>query len=456
MRRYLTFLVSALLLFSFAARAADPLCSEYQYGDAGWFKTKEEACDAWASKTQGTQGNNPTFNFRNWRHSISPGVGSPCTLGWDFSYVGTSDWSSTGMSSGHVQTRQVVCEVCKPGPKGSVNVTVGYHATPSTNIKLNPFVKVDPFFKQLEKDQGGTMCYQGCKVGVPFPDEGAEYWISQVAGPNGLYRSSATIDIQGTSQQCSEATPDAATSTATPPACPGATGTVNGATVCLPSTTDTTPGTAPTDAIRGNPSAGPTDPSKPTSERAPGPGGAGNGSGTGGASNGGAASGGPATGSNNTPGGKGCNDGTKSPTPACSGKGELDADGNTDKPEEGKEQAACGAPGQPKCRIDETGTPGEVGGDKYDSKLDAYKNDSKDAADQIKGSGTGIYDSWTSLFVAPPLASCEGFEFPAHAGQSMGTVDPCNVVDGIRTAMAYLWAIGGFWLCLGWVKQANT
>ena len=59
------------------------------------------------------------------------------------------------------------------------------------------------------------------------------------------------------------------------------------------------------------------------------------------------------------------------------------------------------------------------------------------------------------LFSAPPLATCEGFDLPAHAGQSMGTIDPCNVVDGIRTAMAYIWAIAAFWLCLGWVKSAN-
>lgn len=346
------------------------------------------------------------------------------------------------------------CEGCKAGTKKTVNLTAGYHATPSTNAKLNPLIKADSFVKQLQKDRGATMCYQGCKVGVP-PGEDGDFWISQVAGTNGLYRSSVNVETNSTSQTCSEASPDAVTPTSTPPACPGTTGAVNGAVVCLPSVSDSGVDLGG-EAKRGNPTAGAVPSGKTDKELGEGPGGAGNGTGTGNSSNGGGPSGGPATGSNNGAGGKGCNDGSKSPTPACSGKGTTDADGTTTKPATGKEQAACGAPGQPKCGIDETGTPGEVGGDKYDSKLDAYKNDSKDAADQIKGSGDGIYNSWVDLFAAPSLASCEGFEMPAVDGQSIGTIDPCATVEGIRTAMAYLWALSGFWLCLGWVKAANT
>ena len=451
-------LILLLTLFSFAVHAADPLCKEYQFVNAGWFKTPQEACDAWASKAQVSQ-ITPAFQFRNWVHSLSgSGASATCYLQWDYAYLGSSTWMVTGMGSGSVQVREVVCEeVCKPGPKGSVNVTVGYHATPSTNIKLNPLVKADPFFKQLEKDRGGTMCYQGCKVGVHLPDEGADWWVSQVAGPNGLYRSSATIDIQGTSQQCSEAIPDAVTSTATPPACPGATSNVNGATVCLPSTTDTTPGTAPTDAIRGNPSAGPTDPSKPTSERAPGPGGAGNGSGTGGASNGGGASGGPATGSNNTPGGKGCNDGSKSPELPCSGKGELDADGTTDKPGEDKEQQACGAPGQPKCRIDETGTPD--GKDAFNSakeKLDSEFDKLTTELEKIK-SPDGKDTSWGVMPTWIQTGACSPWNLgtlPIIDRQI--TIDICAIKPYVDGVMNFLWALGTFFAVISMVFRVTT
>ena len=356
-----------------------------------------------------------------------------------------------------IQSADGECEnTCTRIEGKKTNITIGYHATPSDNLKLNPATKYDPFFKQLMTEGGGTTCIAGCEHFMYKPGADTKTWVSQVAGTNGLYRSSADVSATQFATPCGGAPAEGASPSAPIPECNGVLGQVNGATVCLPRNTDTGVdlGGLP-DATRGNPPAGEVPPGKDDKERAPGPGGAGNGSGTGGASNGGGASGGPATGSNNKPGGKGCNDGSKTPELPCSGKGELDADGNTDKPEDGKEQAACGAPGQPKCRIDESGTPGSVGDDKYLSKLDPYKSDSEAAREQIKSVGTGIFEPWAMLFSAPPLATCEGFDLPSRDGQSMGTIDPCNVVDGIRTAMAYIWAIAAFWLCLGWVKSAN-
>ncbi len=454
MRRYLTFLVSALLLFSFAVHAAAPLCKEYQFGNAGWFKTLREACDAWAGIRQ-SQFNPGPVSYKNFSHYLTGG-GSFCTLQYDYLITGGT-WQMTGVSSGDHVYRNVVCEeVCKRIEGKKTNITIGYHATPSDNLKLNPATKYDPFFKQLMTEGGGTTCIAGCEHFMYKPGADTKTWVSQVAGTNGLYRSSADVSATQFATPCGGAPAEGASPSAPIPECNGVLGDVNGATVCLPRNTDTGVdlGGLP-DATRGNPPAGEVPPGKDDKERAPGPGGAGNGSGTGGASNGGGASGGPATGSNNKPGGKGCNDGSKSPELPCSGKGELDADGNTDKPEDGKEQAACGAPGQPKCRIDESGTPGSVGDDKYLSTLDPYKSDSDAAREQIKSVGTGIFEPWAMLFSAPPLATCEGFDLPSRDGQSMGTIDPCNVVDGIRTAMAYIWAIAAFWLCLGWVKSAN-
>lgn len=448
------FAVVALSAFS-ASYAADPVCYEYQLiskqTEEPWFPTAQAACD---SKTYPPPGRNWRYDSRSVSGSAEDGT-LYCTLKFKFD---NGAWTNEQLSGDQIMRRQKAScgQVCERIEGKKINITIGYHATPSDNLKLNPATKYDPFFKQLMTEGGGTTCIAGCEHFMYKPGADTNTWVSQVAGTNGLYRSSADVSATQFATPCGGAPAEGASPSAPIPECNGVLGDVNGATVCLPRNTDTGVdlGGLP-DATRGNPPAGEVPPGKDDKERAPGPGGAGNGSGTGGASNGGGASGGPATGSNNKPGGKGCNDGSKSPGLPCSGKGELDADGNTDKPEDGKEQAACGAPGQPKCRIDESGTPGSVGDDKYLSKLDPYKSDSDSAREQIKSVGTGIFEPWAMLFSAPPLATCEGFDLPAHAGQSMGTIDPCSVVDGIRAAMAYIWAIAAFWLCLGWVKSAN-
>lgn len=442
--RGLAFLFAAL---SLPLHAADQ-CFEY-LGAPGsqWVPSATSACNTWIPSLNAATNGAYTYVFI--RLNGAPGDHS-CT------FEGTHSSGGKQGAGRAIQARACQPKVCERIEGKKTNITIGYHATPSDNLKLNPATKYDPFFKRLMTEGGGTTCIAGCEHFMYKPGADTKTWVSQVAGTNGLYRSSADVSATQFATPCGGAPAEGASPSAPIPECNGALGQVNGATVCLPRNTDTGVdlGGLP-DATRGNPPAGEVPPGKGDKERAPGPGGAGNGSGTGGASNGGGASGGPATGSNNKPGGKGCNDGSKSPELPCSGKGDLDADGNTDKPEDGKEQAACGAPGQPKCRIDESGTPGSVGDDKYLSKLDPYKSDSEAAREQIKSVGTGIFEPWSMLFSAPPLATCEGFDLPAHAGQSMGAIDPCNVVDGIRTAMAYIWAIAAFWLCLGWVKSAN-
>lgn len=423
--------------------AADD-CLNYRVGDSGpWHSTKSAACSAAsAGKTYTGQ-------------TASVVSSDPlCVL----SVKADGPYPPQEQQFGYDQKAVVCPEPCQAGSKKTINFTTGYHATPATNTALNPFIIVDPFYRQLQKDKGATMCYQGCKVGVP-PNDSDVGWISQVAGPNGLYRSSVDIETQSTSQTCtvdpnSDASKSASTGTA-PPTCPGSLGTVNGATVCLPSVAD-----AGIDGggevTRGNPPAGPKDETKSPSERAKGPGGTGNGAAPNG-SNGGGPTGGPASGPNNGSSRTGCNDGSKAPAPPCSGKGTNDQDGTVTKPATGKEQAACGAPGQPKCGIDETGTPEKVGDDKYNSKLDQYKTDSKNAGDQIKGEGDGVFSSYTTFFAAPALQACEPVELPAVAGVSLGSISKqCDVVEGVRSVMAYIWALVAMWVCLGWVKRATN
>lgn len=123
-----------------------------------------------------------------------------------------------------------------------------------------------------------------------------------------------------------------------------------------------------------------------------------------------------------------------------------------EKPTEFK---TCGLPGTPACKIDETGTPPEVEETRYDSKLEPYKQ-KRDADLQTMG-GTQdkpFFQGWNTFFSAPPVVECVPITLPEFGGQSMGAINPCGTVNGVRYVMAYIWALGGFWLCLGMVKRA--
>lgn len=448
MRRLLT-LSFALLMTVITAHAVEPICNEYRYADGPWKPTKQQACDAFAAMKLSRINAQPGHS---WSMQGSPSLsGNMCGFTAVLNVaVGALNPGQLSYEQGALETKTVVCEeVCKRIEGKKTNITIGYHATPSDNLKLNPATKYDPFFKQLMTEGGGTTCIAGCEHFMYKPGADTKTWVSQVAGTNGLYRSSADVSSTQFATPCGGAPAEGASPSAPIPECNGALGDVNGATVCLPRNTDTGVdlGGLP-DATRGNPPAGEVPPGKDDKERAPGPGGAGNGSGTGGASNGGGASGGPATGSNNKPGGKGCNDGSKSPELPCSGKGELDADGTTDKPGEDKEQQACGAPGQPKCRIDETGTPdGKNALDKSGSDIDQGKDSwiSEIAKWQEK-----TWDDFTWTFQLPsgctPL-SLEGFEM---------TLDVCQFQPMIHDIMSVLWAAAAVFGCMTLVFRTNA
>ena len=427
------------LFFIFAGVSHAATCLEYTVSATSWYPTKEAACSA-ADIGQDSD--------EYWTYTVSGAtvVGEMCQYQETECRTGGGQCYGPTTKFAHIITRDRVCEdVCTAGKKQTLNFTVGYHATPATNTALNPFVIVDPFYKRLQADKGASICYQGCKIGVPSNDSDVG-WISQVAGPNGLYRSSVDIVTQSTSQQCS-VDPNADESKSlspgtAPPTCPGSLGTVNGATVCLPSIAD-----AGIDgggeARRGNPSAGPKDETKSPSERAKGPGGDGNGSSPTG-SNGGGPTGGPATGTNNGSTGKGCNDGSKSPTPACSGKGTNDQDG-TKPTTPGKEQANCGAPGQAKCAIDETGTPdGKSAFDKGNKARDEAWDKHKTEFDKMmtgddEDTKWGVMPSWIRT------GACN----PWHLGtlpviNAQITIDICPIKAVVDAVMGFLWALGTF------------
>ncbi|MFS2101815.1 hypothetical protein ACCC97_25665 [Variovorax sp. Varisp85] len=72
-----------------------------------------------------------------------------------------------------------------------------------------------------------------------------------------------------------------------------------------------------------------------------------------------------------------------------------------------------------------------------------------------KAAGTadkGFFEPVRSMFWAPPVAACETFDLPQQVGGLK--LDACGVVDGVRNAMALVWAGAGLFLCFGMIKRS--
>lgn len=312
----------------------------------------------------------------------------------------------------------------KSGQDSIVNFTVGYARTPDS-ADLDIVGPVNQF------PASGELCYQGCKVGASIGGPGVTAWRSQTPTAQGLYRLSMDLPAVQLGTAC---TADGGSSAPLrpdlpSPTCPGFVGEINGKPGCYGtagSPVNVVPADRPPVApVAGNPAAG----QKPASGEGSGTGSAGRTPTTG---NGGNA-GGPASAAVGGAGG---------------GAGGTAASGAGTKPtEDGKEQVACGAPGQPKCGIDEGGTPkdytGKDGLTEWKAAVDSNRA-------QIKDSGGGVFDGFAVFFSAPPVAACSSFALP----NDYGSLDPCPVVDGVRGVMGYIWALGALFLCIGWIREA--
>ncbi|MGY8587893.1 hypothetical protein QRO08_06365 [Paracidovorax citrulli] len=270
-----------------------------------------------------------------------------------------------------------------------------------------------------------SICNEGCKYAVLGNEQA---YRSQVPSAQGLYRLSSDVSVIQTDQQCVADATTTAVSPQTPDKpCPGQLGELDGKPYCAVAPGDTgvqpagPPGKEADD--KGNPSAG----TKPSSGEGSGTGGVGRTPSQGSGGNAGGPAGAAFGGSGNKPGDK--------------------PDGTTNKPGDGKEQAACGAPGQPKCAIDETGTP-KVSPNEYDKAVDQYKIDMDAIRAKVAGTEDKSYfEGWKSMWFAPAVAACQPFALPSVLGVSLA-IDPCAVVEGIRYFMAYVWAIVGLAICV--------
>lgn len=352
---------------------------------------------------------------------------------------------ANGFSESGGQCSQNQCGA-QTGKTGILSWTEGYTLTPDEGDRKTVGGYNAP-------PSNGEICQSGCMVSAQTSGAGVEYFVSQQPTAQGLYRRSADFPTVGLGTPCTASDSAANSPVAPEPQCPGTVGQVGNKTACLSTPSKPVPtGDAPATSkppIAGNPAAGP----KPESGAGSGNGSAGRtpDAGTGGNAGGSASAavGGKGGGAGGTAAGTGTGTGTGSGTTGGNSSGSVA------KGPEGTEQAACGAPGQPVCavKVDENGTP-QVG-DTFktaNEAVDKGKTDTDQLREKAAGKDDkGFFEPFKDLFLTPPMAACEAIALPDRIGMS---IDPCPVVDGVRSVMAWIWAAGGLWLCFGMIKRS--
>lgn len=123
-------------------------------------------------------------------------------------------------------------------------------------------------------------------------------------------------------------------------------------------------------------------------------------------------------------------------------------------PQEAK--PTCGLPDTPACKIDETGTLAPVAADKFHPDIESYKTDREAALVTISGTADKpFFSGWDIFWSAPPVVECVPYVLPPGPGMasSMGSINPCPVVDGMRYIMGLLWAVTALFMSVGMVRK---
>lgn len=276
-------------------------------------------------------------------------------------------------------------------------------------------------------------CVDGCRASFAQGQEPTGY-RSESPSSQGLYRISADYSMVQGGFACTPGPEDAPFDPKQPNMqCPGYVGEVNGKTVCVgnadkpipPSEKPSVKDKTGKGEEKGNPKAG----QKP---------GSGEGSGNGGSGRT------PSTGTGGNDGGPRGGGGTGGGT---GGEGEGDED-----------KKGCGLPGQPKCAIDETGTPdGKSAYGELNGKLDGLDAQRKTGTDKIMGTGdkdTGWGTSW-SWFAHGQCRPINLGTLPIGTGVEM-RIDICHIVPYTNLVLNFLWAVGTFIAILSMVFRVTT
>lgn len=426
---YLLFSGSAFA--SFAASGG----TEYQYGDT-WFSTRGAACTAAIPPT------NDYYRYAlNGASSESDCIMNEIFLGNGtvnrYFYItfmtrsGGCPANSTGsttctcnagfVESGNTCVPHVNTCNAKVGQISFVNRTFMYTRSSSPN-DLAAIGPVTP------AASGQTFCNGGCVSTIGAFDSttlGVKLWISQVPTAQGLFRQSIDVPVTVTGAECTASTgnSDAPNNpSSTPPPCPGYVGEVNGVKGCY-GTADkpviSTQASAPGAAVStGNPAAG----TRPSS---------GEGSGSDGAGRT------PSAGSGGPDGG---------PSSAVSpSNGGSNPSGTISKPSDTtREQQNCGAPGQAKCTIDESGTPDGKGA--FDSAGSGLDNARATQKTGIDGAANISAPSWSFGFTLP--SGCQ--PFPVFRGV---VLNMCAYQPVIHDLMSLVWAAATVFCIIGMVGR---
>ncbi len=419
LRRFLVFLVAFSSLFAWAA-CTQYLVDVYGFPARPWAISEEAACSAINGASKAGSGDLVSTTISGAR------VTHPRVCTYTSTALYKNGQSTVGETTAIILYKTVEdCDTecgSKLGQEFTLNWTLGYTRTP--NLDAAPSWEF--IAPSLRPPPDGRVCdpVSSCQVALVQAPTAA--WQSLSPTSEGLYRVSLDYDALHLGGTCTptESEKAAAHPAADKPTCPGFVGEVNGVPGCYGTASNPTsndvPESKPKPPEAGNPTAG----------KAPD---SGEGSGTGGAGRT------PSTGDGGPRGG---------PAAAAGSGTKPKPDDTTPKPDDGKEQANCGAPGQPKCGIDESGTPGKFEGDK--AVLDKWKTDMDANRATIKDADGGFFDSYSVFFAAPPIVPCEAIELPN--GQAL--TRQCDVVEGTRSVMSYIWALAAIWICLGWIREA--
>jgi hypothetical protein len=450
---------------SFAPLATVPTPVQvYRYDISGFFLTKAEACKAYVALIG--------FHDPVPRDTSCGGTSMYGNLVFDVFGGGTYDSNfgrcvDNSSSSGFMYTNVGICPSSNVCPAhatlsgGSCSCNSGFDQSGSSCVphanactasagqisEVNVTVGWNRSADQSDlRVVGGihlpepNVCYAGClwdRVDLGFfGGSGGKGWISQTPSASGLYRLSADVSYRKTTSECSAST-ESTNPSSQPASCPGEVGQVNGVTVCV--------GTATKPIVTTNRPSGVYEPGNPSAGIKPD---SGEGSGVGGSSrtpsvgDGGPGGGPAAAGGSSSAGGSG---------------GGGTATGKVDSTP-GQEQQACGAPGQPACRLDESGMPtgAGFGMSRGHEGLDG-------AADQKDGQLSGIASaegkdtSWSvpSWFSAAACHPWSLAHLPAPIDRDL-TVDICPIKGYIDGALSFVWLVFGFFGTLGMVFRVTT
>ncbi len=398
-------------------------CTQFKTKSGSW-GTWDQACQSFKVDAVAT---NPGLSSWVMVPRETPTSNLCAYKGYNAQGVLYSEWS-VGLEAREGTCGDEQCQSQKDQFK-TVNMTWGYTRYPDidsapSNYLVGPEIKVPA--NRMVCDPS-----QPCQLELaPNPKASIQ---SLSPTDKGLYRLSAVYTATFTGESCIPTDDDKAAlgKDAPTPNCSGFVGEVNGKPGCYGTAENPTRNDRevrkPLPATAGNPAAGvqPGDGNSPALT--------------------------PATGNGGPAGG---------PASAAGPQTNPDeGDGTTDKPDDGKEQLECGAPGQPKCRIDETGTPDGKG--VFDQHRDKLENESQKMTDELEKirSASDKDTSWGASLSWITPGSCTVWNLGTFniMGRSISLdVDICPIIPWVVGVMNFLWAVGTFFAVVSMVFRVTT